>query len=213
MAFTTVRVHRSNFTQVPNDAMVKMLREKKTNAFGLYVFMASKPGTWEFQTSTIARQLNWSKSTVNRAMKDLEETGYMRWTIVKGSDGRFHHTNYEVFYEPQEKKDQPPEHDLIIPPDYYDLCEKPYTIDRVSYALAMQSDDDKEYLLKLQEFNKMAYYQILLHTITTLESHAAENPEGYAIAVIRTEIKRSKRTYGFLTKGRKNGSVQEKGKE
>lgn len=80
MAFTTVRVHRSNFTQVPNDAMVKMLREKKTNAFGLYVFMASKPGTWEFQTSTIARQLNWSKSTVNRAMKDLEETGYMRRT-------------------------------------------------------------------------------------------------------------------------------------
>ena len=39
------------------------------------------------------------------------------------------------------------------------------------------------------------------------------NPEGYAIAVLANEIKRAKRTYSVLLKGKQNGSIQKKAKE
>ena len=214
MAFCTVQNHRSNYTQVPNDAMLHLLRMKKANAFGLYVYMASKPDRWIFKIKSIARQLNWSESTVTRAMNTLEHEGYLRRTRVKGADGKFIDTHYDVFFS-----SDPVQHgtlierELEIPPDYLTICEKqdvPYYVD---YALSLLNEEDKSFLFKLQDYGGLAYEQIILKTITTLDEHTVMNPEGYAIAVLANEIKRAKRTYSVLLKGINHGSVQKKRKE
>ena len=214
MAFSTVQIHRGNFTQVPNEAMLHLLRMKKTNAFGLYVYMASKPDRWIFRIQSIARQLNWSESTVTRAMKTLEQQGYLKRTRVKGFDGKFIDMHYDIFYTPNHPHDEVrPKRDLVIPSDYLTICEKPNVPAYVDYALSLLNEDDRDFLFCLQDYGGLVYEQIILKTITTLDEHSVMNPEGYAIAVLANEIKRAKRTYSVLLKGKKNGSIQEKTKE
>ena len=214
MAFCTVQIHRGNFTQVPNEAMLHLLRMKKTNAFGLYVYMASKPDRWIFKIQSIARQLRWSESTVARAMKTLEQEGYLKRTRVKGPDGKFVDTHYDVFYTANPAFDEiQTERELMIPVDYLTICENANVPAYVDYALSLLNEEDRNFLFALQDYGGLAYEQIILKTITTLDEHSVMNPEGYAIAVLANEIKRAKRTYSVLLKGKRNGSVQKKAKE
>lgn len=212
MAFCTVQNHRSNFTQIPNQAMLHLLRMNKANAFGLYVFMASKPDRWIFKTKSIARQLNWSESTVIRAMKVLEKEGFLRRTRIKGSDGKFIDMHYDVFYSTDDNE-KPAARELEIPADYYSICKNSSVLAHVDYALSQLSMADKEFLFKLQDYGGLVYESIILKTISVMDDHTVENPEGYAIAVLNNEIKREKRTYSGLLKGLANGSISKKSEE
>ena len=203
MAFCVVNTHRGNFTQVPNNAMLTLLRKNHTKAFGLYVFMGSKPDKWVFKTSWIAKQLCWSEKTVERAMKILIQEGYLRRTQRKSPDGKFFDMQYDLYYDPQEQEETCLVEELTLPVDYFTICENPATPEYVQYALSLLNEEDRSFLRRLYEMCNRAYYQILLKVVTSVDSHSTYNPEGYAIAVLANEIKQAKRSYSVVLKGSK----------
>ncbi len=201
MAFCSASNHRGNFTQIPNDSMMNLLRKNKVKAFALYAYMASKPDYWVFRTSWIAKDLGWSEKAISRAMTSLEEEGYLKRTRKKTADGKYYDMHYDLYYTSQEPEyiETIPDH-IVIPADFFNLCENPMTLEYVQYALSILGETDQQFMIQLKEISISAYHQIILKTITTVDSHLAINPEGYAITVLNNEIKRAKRTYTVLTK-------------
>ena len=59
-------------------------------AKGIWAYMKSKPGNWDFSAKRIAMESRDETKSVQRGMKELEECGYL--SKQKLSNGRVHYT-------------------------------------------------------------------------------------------------------------------------
>jgi len=99
----TVRVEQP-FTQVPN--LLINDPEVSFGACGLYTYLASKPGVWDFSATRIAKdKVKHGRDSILKLLNELEEQGYL--LRERQSDGRM---NYTLLWEKQtefvEAKDQ-----------------------------------------------------------------------------------------------------------
>ncbi|ERM91922.1 hypothetical protein O163_08215 [Caldanaerobacter subterraneus subsp. yonseiensis KB-1] len=67
---------KGNFTQVDN----AIIYDKKISlsAKAVMIYMLSKPDTWRFYTTEIEESLVVNRRTLNKALKELEENGYLK---------------------------------------------------------------------------------------------------------------------------------------
>ena len=72
------------FTMVINDLLNS--EELSLSAKGLYSFMYSKPNNWQFTIKSLAKQLKDSQYAIEKAMKELKQTGWV--TYKKFNNGR-----------------------------------------------------------------------------------------------------------------------------
>lgn len=84
-----------SFTMIPND----FIRDPtiSTRAARIYIFVASHESGWNLNTRSVANVLDMSQSTVNRAMRELEEAGWVKRVQRVADDGTFGPVVYEVF--------------------------------------------------------------------------------------------------------------------
>lgn len=77
-------------------------------ARGLLIFLLTKPDNWEISVAHLVKQTENAgkksgRDAVYAMFKELQEAGYLRRTSVRGEDGSFSGTEYEV----SESPDQP----------------------------------------------------------------------------------------------------------
>ena len=84
------------FTQVANGLLYD--QRLTLGAKAIFAYLYSKPNGWDFASDRIAKELNVSKPTVLKHLKELKECGYL--LMSKLSTGRM---LYEILYEPESK--------------------------------------------------------------------------------------------------------------
>lgn len=84
-----------SFTMIPND----FIRDPTISmrAARVYIFVASHESGWNLNTRSVAKVLDMSQSTVNRAMRELEQAGWVNRVQQVADDGTFGSVAYEVF--------------------------------------------------------------------------------------------------------------------
>jgi len=78
---------RKSFTQVPNQLINNSLLSR--DARFLFVYLCSKPDDWIFYTTTIERELNCSKDSRIKYMKELIGTGWISTEQKKKDNGEW----------------------------------------------------------------------------------------------------------------------------
>lgn len=76
-----------NFTQIPN-ALINDPKLSRDARF-LFVYLCSKPHDWKYYVSTIQKDLNCSKDTRLKYMKELTEAGWITVKQKVKGDGTF----------------------------------------------------------------------------------------------------------------------------
>lgn len=71
-----------NFTQVPNEIIID--EEISAKAFRFWVYLESKPDTWNFYDRNIVKEFGGSLSTILRLRKELKKAGYINFRMRVG---------------------------------------------------------------------------------------------------------------------------------
>ena len=66
---------RSNYTIVPNGFINDM--ELSPQAKFIFIYMLSKPESWEFYLDTISKEVGFGKDTVRKYISELEASGWV----------------------------------------------------------------------------------------------------------------------------------------
>lgn len=99
---SVIRVHKtSNFTVMSN----YHFKEKKMSikAKGMLSLMLSLPEDWDYTVAGLVSLSSDGKDSVNSALKELENFGYLTRTRMTNSKGQFAGMEYNIFEQPQEK--------------------------------------------------------------------------------------------------------------
>lgn len=83
-----------NFTTIPNEVFED--RRLSLRALGLLCWLLRLPPDWAINKKHLHNNLTGGRDLINSAFKELEDTGYIEKTKVRGSGGRFVGYNYEV---------------------------------------------------------------------------------------------------------------------
>lgn len=86
-----------NFTQISNTLVNDTRLSLK--AKGLYLYLASKPDSWDFYIAEIASKNDDGEESVKSGLKELEKNGYLIRHQRRKADGKFTY-DYELFVEP-----------------------------------------------------------------------------------------------------------------
>lgn len=101
MAKITVK-KKTNYTTIDNN----IFKNKKLSlkARGLLSTMLSLPDEWDYTVSGLCSILKDGKSSIQSALKELEENGYLVRIQTKDKNGRFSSTDYTLFEIPLDEK-------------------------------------------------------------------------------------------------------------
>lgn len=83
-----------NFTRVPN-ALITDAR-LSLGARMVYIYIASKPGTWKFSLENVAREMVMSKDYVNRLLQELEALHLLKRERIRNANGRLGASSYTL---------------------------------------------------------------------------------------------------------------------
>lgn len=88
----------SNFTIVPN----KLLDDPNISyrAKGIYSYLRSKPDDWEFRVQNITRAGKEGRDATQKALKELEDSGYIERIANRASDGCFDGWTWYIYETP-----------------------------------------------------------------------------------------------------------------
>lgn len=92
----------TRYATTPND----LLNHEKISlrAKGLFAFLQSKPDNWAFSIPRISAQTKEGKSAIRSALKELEESGYLRRKSTKNSEGKWAGYEYILSEKPSSEK-------------------------------------------------------------------------------------------------------------
>lgn len=99
MAKITVRKSR-NYTTIDNNIFKN--KNLSLKARGLLTTMLSLPDDWDYTVAGLCLILKDGKTSIQSALKELEENGYLVRTKERSADGRFQGYNYDLFETPKE---------------------------------------------------------------------------------------------------------------
>ena len=90
---------KSNFTIINNTS----LKDKRLSlkAKGLIAYMLSLPDDWVFYETELVNHSTDGKHSVNSALKELQDAGYLIKKQSRSEDGKFSNIDWELFDEPQ----------------------------------------------------------------------------------------------------------------
>ena len=75
-------------------------KDLSMKAKGLLAYMLSLPDDWKFTVGGLASQLKECKSSVAKALDELERNGYLQRHYTRTTDGKIAEAVYEIFEEP-----------------------------------------------------------------------------------------------------------------
>ena len=106
MADTQIIVRRQRgFTAIPNEIFDGRLSLK---AVGLMALMLSKPPSWSFTVSGLAKVANTGRDAIRSALKELEEVGYLIREQKHKENGQFGSSIYILYdYIPAPMSENP----------------------------------------------------------------------------------------------------------
>ena len=83
-----------HYTMIPND----FSRDKRVTprAARVYIFIASQATGWSLNSRSIATQLEMGRDSVNRALRELEELGWLSRIQQVDEENRFSNVVYEL---------------------------------------------------------------------------------------------------------------------
>ena len=119
MQMAVFRVERTRDYTVMSNHHLKN-RALSLKAKGLLSMMLSLPDDWDYTTRGLASICREGVDAIGKAIKELENAGYMERRQLRGKDGRITDTEYTIYEQPRKPPDTPlPDTDS---PD----TEKPY---------------------------------------------------------------------------------------
>ena len=89
---------KDNFTQIPNQIIDDIRISDRAKA--VYVKMRRCGPKWSFSVRSLAADLGKNQGTVARALKELEESGYIERFQTRGVGSRFSKMEYRVLNSP-----------------------------------------------------------------------------------------------------------------
>ena len=89
----------SNYTVMSNYHFKE--KDMSLKAKGLLSLMLSLPNDWDYSIKGLVDYSIDSKDSVMSGLKELEEFGYLKRTMVKNDKGQFEGYDYNVFEKPQ----------------------------------------------------------------------------------------------------------------
>lgn len=96
---TVFRVHKNeNYTVLSNYHFKE--KEMSLKAKGLLSLMLSLPETWDYSAAGLVKLSKDGKDSVNGALKELEQFGYLKRTQAVNTNGTFAGYNYEIYESP-----------------------------------------------------------------------------------------------------------------
>lgn len=103
------------FTLISNDFMRDTTIPPRAKA--VYLYMRSHLDGWDLNTSKIAEALSLDRKTVQSAVNDLIESGYLTRAQKRGEDGRMVTVEYTIFAEAQ-SVDQKTDNGTLVGKNY-----------------------------------------------------------------------------------------------
>ena len=94
------RVEKTNNYTVMSNYHFKE-KDMSLKAKGLLSLMLSLPNDWDYSIKGLVAYSKDSKDSVMSGLKELEEFGYLKRTMVKNDKGQFDGYDYNVFEKPQ----------------------------------------------------------------------------------------------------------------
>lgn len=101
MAKITVN-KKSNYTTIDNNIFKN--KNLSLKARGLLTTMLSLPDEWDYTVNGLCSILKDGKSSIQSALKELEENGYLVRVQTKDENGRFSSTDYTLYEIPLAEK-------------------------------------------------------------------------------------------------------------
>ena len=99
---TVFRVNKTtDYTVLSNHHFKE--KEMSLKAKGLLSLMLSLPDAWDYSAAGLVKLSKDGKDSVNGALKELEQFGYLKRTQAFNANGTFGGYNYEIYESPQEK--------------------------------------------------------------------------------------------------------------
>jgi hypothetical protein len=96
---TVFRVHKNeNYTVLSNYHFKE--KEMSLKAKGLLSLMLSLPESWDYSAAGLVKLSKDGKDSVNGALKELEQFGYLKRTQAVNTNGTFAGYNYEIYESP-----------------------------------------------------------------------------------------------------------------
>ena len=98
MTVRKIRVHRGDFTTIPNDT----IRDKKLSldSLGLLTYLLSRPGDWHFHKTELQKSLNMGEKRIDRMFRELIDAGYVT-RVDSRNQGKFE-TDWHVSPYPRQ---------------------------------------------------------------------------------------------------------------
>ncbi|MHC9884097.1 helix-turn-helix domain-containing protein [Corynebacterium diphtheriae] len=87
------------YTMIANDLFRRT--DLSSNAKAIYGFMRSHRDGWNITTERVAEALGVSESTVKRAVKELEQVGYVERDRTRTKNGTYAGIDYTILAEPR----------------------------------------------------------------------------------------------------------------
>lgn len=103
-----MRVHKTkDYTVMANAHFFE--RDMSLKAKGLHSLMLSLPDDWDYSIMGLTTLSKDGKDSVMAALNELERFGYLTRTRITDERGRFAGYDYDIFEQPQQAKEMPPE--------------------------------------------------------------------------------------------------------
>ena len=75
-------------------------KDLSIKAKGLLAYILSLPDDWKFTVGGLTSQLKECKSSIAKALDELERNGYLQRHYTRTADGKIAEAVYEIFEEP-----------------------------------------------------------------------------------------------------------------
>ena len=92
-----------NFTKIPNE-LIEDKNLSDRSRF-LYIYLASKPNTWEFYNKQLCNALIYSEDTLRKYLKELEKNGWVTKHRNRRIKGKFSTNTYDIHEKSKLRKD------------------------------------------------------------------------------------------------------------
>lgn len=93
---------KQNFTAVTNTIVNDQLLSWK--AKGIFLYLASKPDSWQFYMSDIEKRATDGNTSLKRGLKELESAGYLQRRTSHDTSGKFQGYVWTLFTDRQENR-------------------------------------------------------------------------------------------------------------